>query len=41
MINELNRLLGRLVIILLVASAVILAAPIAAGVELLVKGLDK
>jgi hypothetical protein len=34
----LNRLLGRLVIVLLIASAAILTPPILAGLELLGKG---
>jgi hypothetical protein len=36
--REINRLLRKAVIVLLTASALILAAPIAAGIELLVKG---
>jgi hypothetical protein len=35
--RELNRLLKRLVIVLLIASAVILTPPILAGLELLAK----
>jgi hypothetical protein len=35
--HELNRLLGKLVIVLAIASAVILAPIIAAGIELLMK----
>jgi hypothetical protein len=37
-VRELNRLLGRLVFVLATASALILAAPIAAAIELLAKG---
>ena len=33
-----NRLLAKLVTILLIASALILAAPVAAGIELLTEG---
>jgi hypothetical protein len=36
--HELNRLLGKLTAILLIASAVILTPPILAGLELLGKG---
>jgi len=36
--HELNRLLGKLVIVLATASAVILTPPILAGLELLGKG---
>ena len=36
--TELNRLLGKLTAILLIASAVILTPPILAGLELLGKG---
>jgi hypothetical protein len=35
--RELNRLLARLVFVLLIASAVILTPPILAGIELLAK----